>query len=400
MHWSGLRSNNRSLAIVRVFVLLSTLALFVFSTIFAGCAGGAPRIDGLNYISSFEGGHKYRLGNIDVLLLSGTYKEMGRQYGGLMKDKLNVYADIVDVWVKQPGQAIEWVGKAMIDTTLIYPERFRQIVEGMSETSGLSVKQLSSIDLNYCSAIAAWGDYTGGGPLVVGRNDDIPGLPEGFENYWVFTVYNPSDGSLPCAFLSGVGAVSCDLGYNKNGLMLLADDGSVEGQPSAPDRVFFPIELTQFMFDSSNFQSLEAEVASTLPNMQNIILLADKDKAVSYELAVNNTYKVPPTDVGLVVQTNHFLDPRWGKLPPPSSPTSYQRYSNLVNLAKKNKGKIDPSVMMTMMSTPISEGGVFRPGETALQHVFVPASLELWISIPNCQDWVHVPLKELFNVAD
>ena len=40
-------------------------------------------------VSSFEGGQRFQAGDYPVIVLSGSYREMGRQYGGLMKTELN-----------------------------------------------------------------------------------------------------------------------------------------------------------------------------------------------------------------------------------------------------------------------------------------------------------------------
>jgi len=42
----------------------------------------------LEPVGSHEAGKLYRLGILDVVVLNGTSKEMGRQYGTLMKDKI------------------------------------------------------------------------------------------------------------------------------------------------------------------------------------------------------------------------------------------------------------------------------------------------------------------------
>jgi hypothetical protein len=53
--------------------------------------------------------------------------------------------------------------------------------------------------------------------------------------------------------------------------------------------------------------------------------------------------------------------------------------------------------MKKMMGTPMSEGGPFRPGATVAKQVFVPATFEYWVAVPNYQEWVQVPLKALFE---
>jgi hypothetical protein len=42
-------------------------------------------------VKEFEGGRFFRSGKIDILVLEGSYREMGRQYGGLVKDRLSEF---------------------------------------------------------------------------------------------------------------------------------------------------------------------------------------------------------------------------------------------------------------------------------------------------------------------
>jgi hypothetical protein len=397
MLWCGSFKNNWVSILLSRTCLLAVAVLLVASSMVTGCSGGAPQVRGLKYVSSFEGGHKYQLGKLDVLVLSGTYNEMGRQYGSLMMKKLHECVAYVDKLLAQPNAPVEFIDKINSNPLNRYPERLRQIVVGMSETAGLSVKKLGSIDLNYCSAEVAWGPYTGGGPLVVGRNNDFPGLPPSSNRFSNFVVYNPSDGSMPCAFFADVGSVAADTGYNSNGLMIESNDG-LEGSKPQADRMLFALEMTQFMFDSANLETLCAEVSSTRPNMPQLCLVGDKGMGVSYELNFNDYRRVAPVAEGLVVQTNDFVDPYWGQTQS-NSATSDQRYKNLLSLANQNKGNINVPTMKMMMSTPMSEGGPFRPGDTVAMQVFVPATMELWIAIPNYQDWAQVPLKALFDIG-
>ena len=82
--------------------LLALAGVLVVSIILSGCSGGAPEISGLKHVSSFEGGHKYLAGKLGVLLLSGTYNEMGRQYGGLMKEEMHQYSAYIDKMLARP----------------------------------------------------------------------------------------------------------------------------------------------------------------------------------------------------------------------------------------------------------------------------------------------------------
>ena len=63
------------------------------------------------------------------------------------------------------------------------PERFKNILYGMADTSGMELSELILLDqiivigaiaeaYEACSGVAAWGDYTDNNSLVFGRNFD------------------------------------------------------------------------------------------------------------------------------------------------------------------------------------------------------------------------------------
>ncbi len=78
------------------FVIVICILLFVLTGFFTGCntqKNESPLIGA----KKFEGGTAYKT-SVDaywVLSLRGTWREMGRQYGGLVKDELQgFYKDI------------------------------------------------------------------------------------------------------------------------------------------------------------------------------------------------------------------------------------------------------------------------------------------------------------------
>jgi hypothetical protein len=167
----------------------------------------------LKYSAEFEGGKLYRAGQVSVLELTGNYRQMGRQYGILLKNELrDLYNVAVEAFfIKKQGIArerLDTIAKAMFDP---YPRRYKEIIYGMAETSGLGLDKqvlLNAIEwfpkighLSYgrCSGIAVWGPYTSGGSLVFGRNNDDVPLYKDFARFMVVSVFKPHDGSLPAA---------------------------------------------------------------------------------------------------------------------------------------------------------------------------------------------------------
>ncbi len=173
----------------------------------------------LIYKGSFEGGSLYKTKNdkFYVLNLHGSYREMGRQYGYLMGGELRhmynltvsdlLYRNITMDMLKQNGNQF-------YD---ILPGRFKGILQGMSETSGLTLEEhkilnsgtldlfmaylLKELPVNIsstsrCSGVAFWGDYSKDGKLYFGRNWDINlELMQPYLSGMTVAIYHPADGS-------------------------------------------------------------------------------------------------------------------------------------------------------------------------------------------------------------
>jgi len=78
---------NRSLAMNKKYLLIITAMMFL---IFSPTPAAANLTSDYSHpASTFEGGHLYKSGKLNVLDLRGTYRQMGRQYGYLLKDQLN-----------------------------------------------------------------------------------------------------------------------------------------------------------------------------------------------------------------------------------------------------------------------------------------------------------------------
>ncbi|MBU1671523.1 MAG: hypothetical protein KKF41_14685 [Actinobacteria bacterium] len=384
-----------------------------------GCGEAAKKIPGLTEVSEFEGGNLYKAGKICVLQLNGDYQQMGRQYGELMKSQINQFYKeaIEENWPKSSR-----LSKSMLEgfcdmTYDKYPERIRKIFEGMAETSGVSLDRLKLID-NYvnlvaaaqtgCSGIAVWGDYTGEGPLLLGRNFDYPEYFREFNDTLTVVVYNPDDGSRSAATLGNAGQVSSMNMFNDANLALEMNAGTLGIDNEYPmDRTPAFINNVCFGLDSPNFTTLNADLMSTRMFFPFIINVADKDKAYCYEDSQSACVRREGEAGGLLVATNHFRDPSWVIPEELKATENYQafwansttRYDNLVNLANKDKGRIDVKVMEGILDTGMEQGGATNPG-TIYQFVAVPAELKLYVQALEYQKWVEVDLGALFEDAE
>jgi hypothetical protein len=202
----------------RMGLITTILAVTLFVTaVFVPVRVAAQTTDA---VLSFEGGNLYKADKIYIAQLSGTYYEMGgRQYGYLLKDQINSYYQKAIVehspwggsWSREDAQSFAERYYSY------YPARIKEVFNGMTETSGLPVDDLILIDQYTelfvlsagfgCSSMAAWGDYTTDGKVVMGKNEDMPAFFKEFNDSLAVIVFNPTNGSRSVASVCNVGQV-------------------------------------------------------------------------------------------------------------------------------------------------------------------------------------------------
>lgn len=400
---------------------MRSLILFVILCLFAGTAAALvlpslvpvshPADTGLMYVTSFEGGQRYQAGDYPVIVLSGSYREMGRQYGALMKPELNEeYTFLLDILTKR-GYTQEEVRAIGRDIPANYPQRVKEIFSGMAETSGLTYEDIAVLWYGAifqlmtkppvpvsCSYLAAWGDYTTDGSVIASRNWDLDDDVMPYTKWYVLTVYRPTDGSNAVATWSPAG-MRPETFMNSKGLFI-ADDNAGLNDAAPETRPEFITEFFRFMFDYSDMKGLDAGIRGTSPDVAWIVDVAGPDGAYVYEKMTNRT--LLRTGDGVIAAANHFVDPVWNLPAPPEH--SLSRYNNLLRQAGEAKGSIDAKKMTQIRDVCLENGGAnFCHSElfgnkysSNHQVVFVPASRTLWMKVMD-KDWQKVELGPLFD---
>ncbi|MCK9614186.1 MAG: C45 family autoproteolytic acyltransferase/hydrolase [Candidatus Omnitrophica bacterium] len=394
----------------------------LFSTVLALCfLVSIAYAQEMKAVSEFEGGKLYKAGKINVLELRGSYRQMGRQYGGLLKGDWEKCYQIAfeKYFIGNNGMTYETLDKIAKDYFRRLPKRLQDLIYGMAETSGISLEKhilLNTLDACAeiwgaygklipgtqgmgCSAIVAWGKYTGGGPLVVGRNYDYLSYFEELLPFMECVVYNPNDGSIPTASFAFLGAVYTQNGMNKNGIFLELNDEESTGAITRRDRVPNMANLMLFLLDYPTMDGINTGFNTTLPDFACIIQVADKDAAYSYEWATYGLRRKAGSADGLLAVSNDFTDPSWGLWPSPLG-ESTERRENLYALGDKYKGRLNVDTMKKLLGIPIDKGGATRPKnpkiETLYQMIAVPAELKWWINLTGYQGWTEINLAPLF----
>ena len=400
-----------------------------------------------NLVATYDEGKLYQYGSVYVVELHGNYREMGRQYGALRKDVLNeMYGRIsnksnfntykfLSPYLDQNDPGAEISGPKKLYSPY---SNYNEMILGVSETSGLGdkiyliaspIKELVSlveiIQGQGCSYDASWGPYNSNSSLIAGRNMDL-GRKMG--NYTEIVVYNPDDGSIPVATAGFAGSIYMESGLNKNGLFMEMNEATYSqmilkeksgdtirnlyGGKSSIHRIsdnktknfICPqLEIFRLLQNSSNMSELDKNFANENNpiTLGLIINAADKQGSYSYEWMPYRYVKRNPQDNGLLVATNHYLDPSWGlNEPEPGSSEdvgdTVLRMNNIINLSKSNRGNITPEIMMQIMGTPLDKGGPLVP-QMGYQVVVVPEDLKMWVRSPQYFNWTAVDLKKHFS---
>jgi acyl-CoA:6-aminopenicillanic acid acyl transferase len=395
---------NKTIAFMTVILLLPCVAI-------VGCDSETD--SNLITISAFEGGTLYNAEKIPVVQLNGDYKQMGRQYGYLLKSQIESY------YQKAINEYSPWGGNwSREDAEEFatgnyerYPERAKEIFNGMAETSGLSIDQLILIDqytelfvvsaLFGCSGMAAWGDYTRDGAVVLGKNEDMPEFFKEFNDSLVVVIYNPNDGSHSVASVCNAGQVKVMNAINDSGLVNTTYQAPfIEPIDMTMTRIPLFINHLMFLLDSGSLSELESALLAYLSPAPINGTAADATSAFSYEVSPSRCVVRQSDQIGLTAETNHYVDASW------DVPEAYrlsegwkdsqERRDNLLALGEFYRGTIDAEGMRTIFDIPKSEGGAIVPA-TTYQFVAVPSVRKIWVNVPDYQDWIGVDLNPLFQ---
>lgn len=383
-------------------------------------------------VRKFDKGTLYNLHGIKMLVLSGTFNEMGKQYGALLGKEISGIYDtaIHKAFVKSGLFSQEEMNHYahMIFNTL--PSRQKELIRGIASASGLTQEQavlaanFNAVQIlarkkfggntSACTSAAIWGKNTADGKTLTARNFDFPNLFRVMlKDYALFVVYKPTDGSNAVGGICLAGAVSFTDAMSDKGIYMefnnAADSG---GLVMFNTRTEVNTQIMNILFDAENAEGFGTLVNSTRFNYPIILMVADASSGSFYEIATWDVHKREAYNDTAISAANQFSDPNWGllSLPSPAAWYSTVRKSALLNLAKGAPGAADAKYLMSILDIPFyNEDGSLGKGVSVLkknpkddevtvwQVVTQPASLKMWVRLPTLSDWVLVDLQEWFK---
>ena len=381
------------------------LLLAAIMAMLCGAMGECAPLTAADATETFEGGRRAEQGSVKVVDLSGTWFEMGRQYGALMKRELEeVFLFVNSVIEYNEGNAHKADEIVKIQTAQT-PWRIDQFFRGAAETSGLTVEQMQLVNaveriggLPKCSVVMAWGDYAADA-LIVGRNYDYSDAFRLLKDDVVIAVYHPADGALATATIGYAGEIYAVNGLNEAGLFLELNNGKPSADIKSPAlRVTGTTMLFEVLLEADTLDDMDLFFDTVNCSSSYIINVADAASARSYEWCPVGV-KPGGGDLpeGLLVSTNYYVNPDW-LFKTPSDTASWQgltRRANLIALCEASKGDITAERMMRIIETNLEDGGA-ADELTVYQLVVAPESRTLWMRVIGGSDWTAVDLGSFF----
>lgn len=390
----------------KLFGLVLALCFFV----------AMAQAEGIKFVSQFEGGKLFHADKINVVVMKGSFYQMGRQYGELLKNELKEFYDMM---AKQTGLGTD---KAPYDEVLTAckeglektPFYVREWVRGMGETSGLGAEKqiiacqaLTAILMadGACSGMIVWGPYSKDGAAVAGRNWDLGTKAlEPYQKFLTIAVFNPTGYGQGVADINYIGQIIWQSAMNQSGIFYDLQNGAMCDITAAKNRLNSNSALMSMMLDSTSYGQVDGFFDAVRAEGGLLINVADSKQGACFEWATSDYRKRVDDEKGLVASANNFTDPTW------HSTTSIpdgkyggftkERTDNLLAMGKKFKGSIDAQKMMEIFDNTIPQGGPSFHADSGLKTYYTivaaPKELKLWLNVRDFQDWTEIDLKPLF----
>ncbi len=378
-------------------------------------------------INQSGNGVLYTKGSFVIPVLKGTYKEMGVQYGELMKDHMQkVYDTVIQPQINS-GIITADVSKKWTDRALsTFSTRNKDFYVGLQQGTGWPIEKIGMLDqvnefgifqsklhsFAGCTSILAWGTASADGNLYIGRNMDWSAVFNEFAQ--VLTVMNPTDGGYRYANLGWPGMITLFTAINEHGFYIdLHDGSSMGGSVVFADRAPFMNGLVDIMSEVKSLEAAVSRLNTSRPSVGLILSLADQHKGASMECASWGDSRVRRPDGDTMVIVNSFLNPDWGIHKRDTVSHSLERFSNMTDRLAENQGNIDAGKIRDLMDIPIfnkdgtfmKNGGCTKPtkqdaDQTTHQMVTDISQRKVWLKIPNPKyltDWEEIDLKKLWS---
>ena len=382
--------------------------------------------ESMELVAQAGAGKLYRINEFLIPVVSGMPREMGAQYGELMRDAMQQAYDVVVTPQIKSGAVSDRAARQWTERALsTFSTRNKEFYAGMAEGSGWPIDKVGMLDqVNIegefqanihsfagCTSIFSWGSSSPDGKMYIGRNMDWSAAFNEFPQ--TLTVLKPTDGSYAYANFGWPGMINVWTCVNEHGVYMDLHDGtSMGGNTVYIDRAPFMHHLADIMAESTDRGAVIRRLNSSRATFGIILSIADVDGAASMECAGwDNRVHLPDGDAFVTVNT--FMNPDWGVRKRDTVSHSLERYANMTDRLQEGHGSIDAAKVRDLMDLTLfnadgsftEKGGATKPtqldaDQTTHQMVTDLAGRQVWLKVPNpkyATEWTHVDLASLWS---
>ena len=381
----------------------------------------------MKHVNDSGDGQLFDANGFPVVVLSGTSRDMGAQYGTLMADHMQSAWDVVVAPSIESGTLDEegihgWFERAYNTCST----RTRLWFDGVAEGSGWDLKNVCMLDHVFefsifqmklhsfagCTSIGAWGANTTDGNVYIGRNLDWG--PDFNKFAQVLVVRKPTDGSYKSATLTWPGISCAVTTLNEKGVYLDVHDGtSMGGSLIYLDRPSIMNVLQDLLNEAPTKDALVSRLNGINNSMSLIFTVGDETSVASVECSSLGGNRLREAVGESYVVVNSFLEKSWGLGKRETVSNSLRRFSNMTDRLTDHVGKIDAKVTRDLMDLRLfnedgsfaDNGGCTKPAKqdadiTNHQMVTDVARRKIWLKVPvpkYYQEWTEIDLKSLWE---
>lgn len=355
---------------------------------------------------------KQQIGTVRVVSLVGTYHDMGKQYGELMRDELRKALGVLqDYYVKRQHfryEAVVHYAGLLFDR---FPSQYQQFIDGVAIGAGISLNDakvlngmetlgaMSAGQTPQCAFLHMPGNRTYSGMPLIGRNYDYAPPFDQLSQFLTVTILHAPD-KVPTAFIAIAGEIYCPTCINANGVFMELNNGMPSGG--------FQVNVNQPSILSSMLAMTESgasvsELRQTLDHLpvdySLIVNVADESDLVlnEYSTTLGMKYVYPSKNVPFV-STNYYVNPSWKQLPEPTDAATWvgvTRRQHLLNQVERIN-VMNLQDMQHLMDLSLDEGGAVWPF-TIYQLIYDMRDRALYVKVNKHQSqWVKVELTRWF----
>mgnify|MGYP003638995998 CR=1 FL=1 len=360
----------------------------------------------------FAGSSVTYYGNTPVLKLSGSYLQMGQDYGQDLRFQLNQALSVLKKYYINESHLT--YPQLVQQANLLYnrfPNNLQQFMQGEAQGSGLTlddVKILNAMETFNelledaprfkCAFVFLPASHTTTNSTFIGRNYDYSPPLNTLAQYLTVTILNDGK-SVPTAFISIAGEIYCPSCVNAKGVFMELNDGSASGGSKVQtSRASMLSGMLTTLQHSNDLSQANQQLKQLDSDFSLIVNAADEKQSDSFEYSTTLGQQ-HYSSASTLISTNYFLDPAWGSsIPKPnniSTALGITRRNHLLNLTN-NTSPIDIAQFKTLMAKRLLAGGAAWDF-TVYQLIYDTSTQALYVRYNHAGDWTAIPMKALFK---